>query len=81
MSGRLHSRARDSKAISHHYDISNEMYRAMLGPTMVYSCAYYAADHDTLDDAQTRKLDLICRKLELGPSTACSTSAAAGARW
>ena len=67
MSGRLHSRARDSEAISHHYDISNEMYRAMLGPTMVYSCAYYAADHDTLDDAQTRKLDLICRKLELGP--------------
>jgi cyclopropane-fatty-acyl-phospholipid synthase len=43
------------------------MYRAMLGPTMVYSCAYYAAGHDTLDAAQTRKLDLICRKLELGP--------------
>ena len=67
LSGRLHSRARDSEAISHHYDISNEMYRAMLGPTMVYSCAYYAAGHDTLDAAQTRKLDLICRKLELGP--------------
>ena len=63
--GRLHSRGRDSAAISHHYDISNEMYRAMLGPTMVYSCAYYAAGHDTLDAAQTRKLDLICRKLEL----------------
>src|SRR5262245_47504146 len=61
--GRLHSRSRDSEAISHHYDISNAMYRAMLGPTMVYSCAYYAAGHDTLDAAQTRKLDLICRKL------------------
>jgi cyclopropane-fatty-acyl-phospholipid synthase len=63
--GRLHSAERDRAAISHHYDISNEMYRAMLGPTMVYSCAYYASDEDTLDSAQTRKLDLICRKLEL----------------
>ena len=43
------------------------MYRAMLGPTMVYSCAYYSGEDDTLDAAQTRKLDLICRKLELQP--------------
>ncbi len=65
--GRLHSTARDRAAISHHYDVSNEMYRAMLGPTMVYSCAYYSGEDDTLDAAQTRKLDLICRKLELQP--------------
>ena len=37
----------------------------MLGPTMVYSCAYFGSPDDTLDEAQTRKLDLICRKLEL----------------
>jgi cyclopropane-fatty-acyl-phospholipid synthase len=39
----------------------------MLGPTMVYSCAYFASADDTLDAAQTRKLDLVCRKLELRP--------------
>ena len=39
----------------------------MLGPTMVYSCAYFGSPDDTLDEAQTRKLDLVCRKLELQP--------------
>ena len=65
--GRRHSAARDAEAISHHYDVSNAFYRRMLGPTMVYSCAYFASPDDTLDEAQTRKLDLVCRKLELQP--------------
>jgi cyclopropane-fatty-acyl-phospholipid synthase len=63
--GRRHSVGRDRRAVSHHYDVSNAFYRAMLGPTMVYSCAYYAGPGDTLDAAQTRKLELVCRKLEL----------------
>lgn len=45
-----------------HYDISNELYRAMLDKRMVYSCAYWE-DAETLDQAQEAKLDLICRKL------------------
>ena len=65
--GRRHSAARDAEAISHHYDVSNAFYRRMLGPTMVYSCAYFASPDDTLEEAQTRKLDLVCRKLELQP--------------
>ncbi|HEY6891253.1 MAG TPA: cyclopropane-fatty-acyl-phospholipid synthase family protein, partial [Solirubrobacter sp.] len=50
---------------SHHYDVSNDFYRLLLGPSMVYSCAYYADPSDSLEAAQERKLDLICRKLRL----------------
>jgi cyclopropane-fatty-acyl-phospholipid synthase len=63
--GRRHSLARDRTAVRHHYDVSNEFYRLVLGPTMVYSCAYFSSPDDTLDEAQERKLDLICRKLHL----------------
>ncbi|MFF9667484.1 class I SAM-dependent methyltransferase, partial [Streptomyces althioticus] len=39
--GRLHSRSRDRAAISHHYDVGNDFYGLVLGPSMVYSCAYW----------------------------------------
>ena len=39
--GRRHSKKRDAAAISHHYDVGNDFYRLVLGPTMVYSCAVY----------------------------------------
>jgi cyclopropane-fatty-acyl-phospholipid synthase len=63
--GRLHSLRRDRAAVRHHYDVSNEFYRLVLGPSMVYSCAYFASPDDTLEQAQERKLELICRKLRL----------------
>jgi cyclopropane-fatty-acyl-phospholipid synthase len=52
-----------------HYDLSNDLYVAMLGATMQYTCAYYGADGAglTLDEAQHRKLDLIASKLHLRP--------------
>ncbi|MFG1497508.1 cyclopropane fatty acyl phospholipid synthase [Saccharospirillum sp. HFRX-1] len=49
-----------------HYDIGNDLYRRMLDPRMIYSCGYWA-QADNLADAQTHKLDLICRKLKLEP--------------
>jgi cyclopropane-fatty-acyl-phospholipid synthase len=64
--GRRHSRRRDAAAIAHHYDVSNDFYRLVLGPTLTYSCAYFARPGMTLDEAQTAKYDLICRKLGLG---------------
>ncbi len=67
MRGRLHSRERDAAAIAHHYDISNDFYRLVLGPTMTYSCAYFASPGSTLEEAQTDKMELICRKLRLQP--------------
>ncbi|MCO5315262.1 MAG: cyclopropane-fatty-acyl-phospholipid synthase family protein [Solirubrobacterales bacterium] len=63
--GRMHSLRRDRQAISHHYDVSNRFYRLILGPTLVYSCAYFESPDDSLEEAQTRKLDVICRKLRL----------------
>jgi cyclopropane-fatty-acyl-phospholipid synthase len=47
-----------------HYDIGNDLYRAMLDKRLVYSCGYWK-DAQTLDEAQEAKLDLICRKIEL----------------
>jgi cyclopropane-fatty-acyl-phospholipid synthase len=68
MTGVRHSLARDRQAVRHHYDVSNDFYRLVLGPTLVYSCAYFTPDDDSLDAAQERKLELICRKLRLSPS-------------
>ena len=68
--GRLHSRSRDAQSVSHHYDVGNDFYRLVLGPSMVYSCAYWtqpARDGYTLDDAQDDKLDLVIAKLGLRP--------------
>ncbi|HZQ85777.1 MAG TPA: cyclopropane-fatty-acyl-phospholipid synthase family protein [Acidimicrobiales bacterium] len=65
LGGRLHSKARDEAAIAHHYDVGNDFYRLVLGPTYTYSCAYFATADGNLDDAQRAKYDLICRKLGL----------------
>jgi cyclopropane-fatty-acyl-phospholipid synthase len=69
LSGRLHSRSRDSAAISHHYDVPAGFYQLILDPAMAYSCALWTAGDPgyTLADAQRDKLDAICRKLGLGP--------------
>jgi cyclopropane-fatty-acyl-phospholipid synthase len=60
------SRARAFTVGERHYDIGNDVYQAMLDPTMSYSCGYWA-DAGTLEAAQLAKLDLICRKLALEP--------------
>jgi cyclopropane-fatty-acyl-phospholipid synthase len=65
VAGRRHSLARDRAAVRHHYDVSNAFYQLVLGPTMVYSCAYFADPGESLEQAQTRKLDRICQKLRL----------------
>ncbi len=69
LSGRTHTRRRDRAAVAHHYDLSNEFYRLLLDPHLAYSCAYWTGDGPeyTLHDAQTDKLDLLCRKLDLRP--------------
>ncbi|KAG0732355.1 hypothetical protein G6F23_014401 [Rhizopus arrhizus] len=49
-----------------HYDLGNDLYQAMLGTRLVYSCGYWRTADD-LDAAQEAKLDLVCRKLGLRP--------------
>jgi cyclopropane-fatty-acyl-phospholipid synthase len=63
--GHLHTRRTDRRAISHHYDVGNDFYEIVLGPSMVYSCAYWESGTATLEDAQRDKLELVCRKLGL----------------
>jgi cyclopropane-fatty-acyl-phospholipid synthase len=65
--GRRHSKKRDAAAISHHYDVGNDFYRLVLGPSMVYSCAVWSDESRSLEEAQEEKLDLVCRKLGLQP--------------
>ncbi|WP_329559561.1 cyclopropane-fatty-acyl-phospholipid synthase family protein [Streptomyces uncialis] len=66
----LHTRRSDKQAVSHHYDVGNDFYELVLGPSMVYSCAYWdtpGRGGGTLEDAQRDKLELVARKLALRP--------------
>jgi len=63
----VRAKRRDAEAIAHHYDVSNDFYALFLDPLMVYTCAYYRAPDGSLAQAQTDKLDLVCKKLSLAP--------------
>ena len=70
--GALHRPHRNTLAgsrdnIHRHYDIGNDFYALWLGSTMAYTCAYYPTPAATLDEAQTAKMDHVCRKLRLKP--------------
>jgi cyclopropane-fatty-acyl-phospholipid synthase len=67
MEGLRHSMTRDAEAIRHHYDVSNEFYRQVLGPSMAYTCAVYPREAASLEEAQHEKFDLVARKLDLRP--------------
>jgi cyclopropane-fatty-acyl-phospholipid synthase len=62
-----HSRSRDKEKIEYHYDVSNEFYKLFLDENMLYSCAYFKRDGDSLDQAQRDKLDHILKKVQLKP--------------
>jgi cyclopropane-fatty-acyl-phospholipid synthase len=64
---RSHTRRSDASAISHHYDVSNDFYRMVLGPSLTYSCAVFESTADSLERAQENKHELICTKLDLKP--------------
>jgi cyclopropane-fatty-acyl-phospholipid synthase len=65
--GRRHSKARDQRVISHHYDVSNRFYEWVLGPSMTYTCAVYPNSEADLEKAQWTKHELVARKLALEP--------------
>lgn len=58
------SQRRARRVAEVHYDLGNDFYRDMLDPWMQYTCAYWP-DASGLPEAQERKLDLVCRKLDL----------------
>jgi len=63
--GRAQAQNRDF--IQFHYDVGNDFYRLFLDERMQYSCAYFIDPANSLDQAQTDKLEMICRKLRLKP--------------
>ena len=65
---RDNTRGRAEKNISAHYDLSNEFFALFLDQSMTYSSAYFENEAASLADAQTAKIDRLCRKLALGPS-------------
>jgi cyclopropane-fatty-acyl-phospholipid synthase len=67
LDGVRHSMGRDAEAIHRHYDVSNEFYEYVLGPSMTYTCAVYPTATSTLEEAQFHKYDLVANKLELKP--------------
>jgi cyclopropane-fatty-acyl-phospholipid synthase len=59
--------ARARENIHHHYDLGNDFYRLWLDDQLVYTCAYYPTETESLEQAQVAKLDYVCRKLRLRP--------------
>lgn len=64
---RARSARQDRRAVTYHYDTGNDFFALYLDPAMVYSCAHFLDPAEPLEVAQRRKLDLICRKLQLAP--------------
>jgi cyclopropane-fatty-acyl-phospholipid synthase len=69
---------RARRNIHHHYDIGNNFYKLWLDRDMVYTCAYFPDPAMSLEDAQTAKLDYVCRKLRIAPG---ETVLEAGCGW
>lgn len=65
--GRMHSKLRDNHAVRTHYDTGNDFFELFLDENLVYSCAAFLDPTESLEQAQVRKLDLVCRKLQLSP--------------
>ncbi len=61
------SKRADKRNIAHHYDLGNDFYQLWLDSKMMYSCAYFKNDRDSLEQAQIQKIHLCCQKLQLQP--------------
>ena len=80
--GRRHSKGRDAAAIAHHYDVSNEFYELVLGPTMTYSCAVFDdAGRLARDSAGAEVRPHLPEARDCNRANDCSTSDAAGEGW
>ena len=54
--------------VSHHYDISDDLYDLFLDPKRQYSCAYFKNENDSLETAQNNKIQHIIKKLNIKPN-------------
>jgi cyclopropane fatty-acyl-phospholipid synthase-like methyltransferase len=63
----IHSKSQDRRIVRDHYDRGNDFFAAFLGETMIYTAAYFEDPNESLEQAQRRKMDRVCRKLMLRP--------------
>jgi len=64
-SSSIKSIAATTKEIEEHYDRGNDFFAAFLGPKMIYTSAFYHGLHQSLEDAQDNKLNMLCEKLHM----------------
>ncbi len=62
----MQSKSRSSTVVDQHYELGDELYEYMLGPTLAYTCAYWK-QVESLDEAQEAKFDLVAQKIGLKP--------------
>jgi cyclopropane-fatty-acyl-phospholipid synthase len=67
LSGKKHSVERDRAAVTYHYNVPNACWEKILGPTMGYTSGVYEDENETVCAPQTRKFDLLCRKMRIKP--------------
>ena len=65
---RRNTRDGSRRNIAAHYDLGNDFFGLFLSPDLMYSSAIWTDESDTLEIASTRKLERICRKLDLQPT-------------
>jgi cyclopropane-fatty-acyl-phospholipid synthase len=65
---RANTREGSRRNIAAHYDLGNDFFELFLSPDLMYSSAIWTDPADKLEAASTRKLERICRKLDLKPS-------------
>eukprot|EP00842_Homolaphlyctis_polyrhiza_P003731 jgi/Hompol1/4359/HPOL_001757-RA len=65
-----HSRKQDEDQVRDHYDRGDDFYNWFLGPMMIYTSGIMSSDNkrETLEELQQRKLETVCRKINLKPS-------------
>ncbi|HEU0152798.1 MAG TPA: cyclopropane-fatty-acyl-phospholipid synthase family protein [Arenimonas sp.] len=62
------TRGGSRRNIAAHYDLGNDLFELFLDENLMYSSAIFAEPGESLEAAQRRKLERICRKLDLKPS-------------
>lgn len=64
----LNTKSGARENIASHYDAGNDMFELFLDAEyMMYSCAYFEHDGQSLEEAQAARLERICEQLELRP--------------
>jgi len=62
-----HTYEKDKRYISEPYDLGNDFYAKWLDKDLLYSCAYFKTENDSIDAAQEQKREHVCRKARLAP--------------